>query len=196
MSEILDITPEPQRKPRNSGASGDPARPAHLQLVPLEHTPARAPQDPQSPILRAFRRLVAATCVASGAEAEAAGVGWDLSCEDWAAEAEAAWARVRELSAFVARQRSDDQEDASLVGAAWIIHAAVTCETVEHLFALREQMHVIRDVCTVAGRGGRVSAHVHLLAMSLGLMEDMCDRLLDQDAGTPDLDGNDVFTLL
>lgn len=196
MAEILDITPEPPRKPRNSGVSGQrPLRPQHLRMVAPEPAPARAPRNPQSPILRVFRRLVAATCIASGAEAEAAGTGWDLACADWAAEADGAWGRVRELSAYVARQRSGDLEDASLIGAAWLIHAALTCETAEQLFALRERMHVIRDVCTVAGRGGRVSAHAHLLAMSVGLMEDMCDRLLDQDEGAPDLDGDDLFPL-
>ncbi|MDE3080356.1 MAG: hypothetical protein KGI94_10035 [Paracoccaceae bacterium] len=195
MAEILDTTPSAQGKPRISGASGDPARPAYLRLVQQEPAPVREPVRAQSPILRCFRRLVAAICIAGGADAEASGAGWDLACSDWQAESEAAWDRVQRLSAFLGRQFSSDLEDASLLGAARLIHAAVTCDTGERLFELREQMHVIRDVCRTSGRGGRFSAHAHLLAMAAGLLEDMCDRLLSSEEAAPEGDEEDLFPL-
>lgn len=166
-------------------------------LFPSKHS-TREPHCPQlqSPILRGFRRLVAATCIANGAEAEAAGNGWDMAYSDWAAEAEAAWERVRELSALIARQQSGDLEDSSLIGAAWLIHAAVTCDTADRLFALREQMRTILGVCKVKGRGGRFSAHAHLLHMAVGLLEDICDRLLGPDEDMPDLDKEHRFPVL
>ncbi|OIQ68751.1 hypothetical protein GALL_496520 [mine drainage metagenome] len=193
MAEHFDIISESPRTPSILDRIGRAPRPSHLRLVESVRAPARAPLPPQSAILRAFRRLVAAVCIASGAEAEAAGIGWDLATGDWQAEVDAGWRRVQDLSALVARQKSGNSEDAGLIGAARLIHSAVTCDTADRLFGLREQMRIILDVCRASGRGGHPSPQAHLLFMCVGLLEDMCDRLLASETDDVDPDADASF---